>query len=218
MFKNVVAIVLLFSSYSSILAQGESAFFEGSMNFEVEIKGPAAGDLLVNEPNNKMDMHLKDGNYIINLRGGRYPKSFMFIADSNRQYSMDVQNKTAFKYSSFNDLAKKQKAPVAVYSGKTEEVNGVMCDIYRARSGQSLMTYFVCDQYRVDLGQFGEKTTAKASFLVKGLEGRIPLKTVKKDKNLLVITTVTKIQARTFAEEQFMIPPDFEIGKRDYRY
>ena len=69
----------------SLYAQTEQeTYFEGSLNYTVEFKGEQAAQLKQNEPNTKVRMFIKDADYIVQLSGGRYPKTFVFIADSNR--------------------------------------------------------------------------------------------------------------------------------------
>ena len=196
-------------------------YFEGSLAFEVEFKGQLAPMLKENEPNTKLLMHLKDADYIVQLSGGRYPKTFIFVADSNVEYSMDMANKRAFRYSSYADLSKegaKTAPPKAVPTGKKEQVHGIWCEEYRVVADESQFLYYVNDEYRVNLARFPSNAQSKASFLANGLEGRIPLKTIKRQQGLMAITTLTKATPREFDKEQFQIPPNFLVKNRDYRY
>ncbi|MEZ4829390.1 MAG: DUF4412 domain-containing protein [Bacteroidia bacterium] len=205
----------------NLFAQSDPAgFFEGSIQFEVQMKGPKADELKENKPNNQLLMHLKEGNYIVQLSGGEYPKTFIFIADSNYEYSIDMANQRAFRFSSYSDLNKPEpeEAPVAKATGNQAEVNGTICDEYKLRKGNALFTYYVCDKYRINTTLYPHNTRAKASFLAAGLDGRIPLKTVMQEPGLTVVTTVTKVTPKPFDSEQFRIPAGFEVKKRDYRY
>lgn len=202
-------------------SQSSSPYFEGSLSFEVRLKGATADMIKQNEPNKKLLMHLKDADYIVQLSGGRYPKTFLFVADSNVEYSMDMANKRAFRFSSFNDLtqaAKEAPKPEAAPTGKKEQIQGIWCEEYRMKTEKALFLYYVNDDYRVNLARFPDKPNTKASFLARGLDGRIPLKTVKRQSGLTAITSLTKVMPREFDQEQFQIPPNFKVKKRDYRY
>lgn len=215
----LISLLCILSTYT--YGQGEEVpSFEGTINYEVKFSGAMAENLRVNEANNELLIHMKDGDYIINLKGGRYPKTFMYVNKKDMEYSIDVSEKKAFVYSSHTDLNRethKEKPPIAQYSGKSAEVNGVMCDIYRMKKGDDFFTFFVTDQYRVNIDFFEGKKRAKPLFLVEGLEGKIPLKIIRKTPNLTVITQVKKFTPRSFSTEQFEVPVDFEVSKRDYR-
>ncbi|MEZ4775724.1 MAG: hypothetical protein R3D00_21270 [Bacteroidia bacterium] len=223
--KNIPYIILLtmaFSGFSvSVFAQtGEKKFFEGSIQFDVQMKGPMAEEIKKNEPNTQLLMHLKDGNYIVQLSGGQYPKTFIFISDSNYEYSMDMVNQRAFRFSSFSDLNKPepQETAVAKATGNQQEVNGILCDEYKLRKDNALFTYYVNESYVINACLYPAHTRAKASFLAAGLNGKIPLKTIKQESGITVVTTATKISPKEFDAEQFRIPSSFEVKNRDYRY
>ena len=199
------------------LAQG--TFFEGSLVFEVDISGAEAAVIKENEPNDKLVMHLKDGDYIVQLSGGRYPKTFLFIADSNYEYSVDMANQRAFRYSAHTDLNQPEEAPArAVPTGRQVEVMGISCTEYRLRREDEEFFYYVHDDYRVNTALFPVRPRAKASFLAAGLDGRIPLMTIKRQRGLVVRTTVKKITPQSFDPEQFAIPAGFTVKNRDYRF
>ncbi len=200
--------------------QNERTYFEGTISFEVDFKGADAGFITANEPNRKMDLHLKEGDYIVNLMGGKYPKTFLFVADSNREYLVDASKQIAYRHSTYTDRIyhNEQEPPIAKNSGKKAQVNGILCDVYLMKQPDTYFAYYVNDDYKVDLGQFPDTTNSNASFLVKGLEGRIPLKTIKKQKTLTVTTTFKEIKPQTFNPKQFLIPKSFKIFNRDYRY
>lgn len=200
--------------------EGEISYFEGTITYEVKFSGDAAENLQVNEANDELVIHMKDGDYIINLKGGRYPKTFMYVNKKDIEYSVDVSEKKAYIYSPHTDLNRethKEEPPIAQYTGKSAEVNGIMCDIYRMKKEDDFFTFFVSDQYVADLRFFEGKKRAKPLFLVKGLDGKIPLKIIRKTPNLTVITTVKQFTPRSFSAEQFELPVDFEVSKRDYR-
>ena len=195
-------------------------FFEGSIHYQVDLEGKAAGQIKLNEPNDQITMHLKDGDYIVRLYGGKYPKLFLFVADSNYEYSMDMANQRAYRFSPFSDQSKAtaKQNPLAKPTGKQMEISGKTCDEYLLKKEGIIFLYYVHDAYRVDLSAFPEKCRAKAAFLANGLEGRIPLKTIKKQPGFTVTTTAIKLEAREFQKAQFEIPPTFEVKNRDYRY
>ncbi len=198
-----------------------AGFFEGTIQYEVELSGPDSDLIKQSKPNTQMDMHLMKGNYIINLKGGEKPKTFLFIADSNREYIVEATKGIAYKFSKFTDRIYHEELdeePVAKSVGKKAEVNGVICDIFLLKLPKTQFAYYVNDDYRIDLSAFPKQAHSNASFLVKGLEGRIPLKTIKRQKNLTVTTTYKEIKAQNFNPKQFLIPPNFSVLSRDYRY
>lgn len=199
--------------------EAQTTYFEGSLYFEVEMKGPRVEAIKENEPNNKLLMHLRGADYIVQLSGGRYPKTFLFIADSNYEYSVDMANERAFRFSAHTDLNQpEEEAAKAQPTGRQQEVMGIVCEEYRMRREDAEFIYYVHDDYRVNTALYPLKPRAKASFLAAGLEGRIPLMTIKRQQGLIVRTTVKKIVPQTFDPQQFVIPPDFIVKNRDYRF
>lgn len=220
MYKNLLLIVTM------LLSGGLSAqeYFEGTMTFSVDFQGELAEMLRQNEPNTKLVMHLKDGDYIVLLQEGRYPKTFLFVADSNYEYSVDQNNRIAYRYSLHNDMnmethqLERDVDLEAQPTGETAEVNGTTCDVYRLRKPDAVFFYYVSQEYQVDRDKYPDPCRSKAAFLVPGLNGRIPLKTVKKTEGLTVTTTLTGVTKREFNPGQFRIPQGFAVKKRDYRY
>ncbi len=211
--------MLSFMMCLTCLGQSESnLYFEGTFSYKVELKGEMAENIKLNKPNTSIQMHIKEGSYIVNLKGGDYPKSFIFVSDSNWLYSINMAESVAYKYSSHNDRALSAKLPEAKLTGKKDTIMNIPCDIYVARSEDARFLYFVNDEYRIDTTLYNDSTNARANFLVSGLEGKIPLRSVKQTKGLTVVTTVTDISPQRFDEEQFRIPFTFELKKRDYRF
>ncbi|MCI4671415.1 MAG: hypothetical protein MRZ79_24955 [Bacteroidia bacterium] len=199
----------------------EQGFFEGTLQFSVEFKGEQADLLKQNEPNDEIIMHIKEGDYIVQLRGGRYPKTFIFMADSNHEYSVNFKEKLAFKYSKYTDrtlVDKNKEKPSAKPTGKQKEINGILCEEYRMATPKTVFYYYVNDAYVVDLAKYPDRPRTKASWLAEGLEGKIPLQTVKKQKDLVVKTTVKSVKTKDFDPRQFQIPKGFKVKGRDYRY
>lgn len=216
---RTILIFLVFTIGSFLIAQnGEIPFFEGTLTYQVKFNGASADAIRMNEPNNELELHIKDGSYIVNLKGGRYPKTFLYLNDRDVEVSINMQEKKAYKYSPHTDLNRENKeVPVAEFADKTAEVFGTTCDVYRMKKDNAYFLFYVSDDYRVDLKFYEDKKRAKPFFLVKGLEGRIPLKIVKKTKDLTVVTLIQNINLREFDKEQFELPKGFEISNRDYR-
>ena len=216
----ILAIGLLIGA--ELYAQSEdTAYFEGTLQFSVEFAGKQADLLKQNEPNDEVIMYIKEADYIVQLRGGRYPKTFIFIADSNHEYSVNFKEKVAFKYSKYTDrtlLEKNKEKPMAKPTGKKKEVKGVLCDEYRMTTPNTIFYYYVNDAYRVDLKKYPQRPRTKASWLANGLDGRIPLETLKKQKELTVKTSLKNLKGKKFSSKQFLIPDGFKIKGRDYRY
>ncbi|MEL6670692.1 MAG: hypothetical protein AAFR61_00820 [Bacteroidota bacterium] len=222
--KRGIVCLLLLGSFFCLPQVKSQDFFEGTIKFKVEAKGPMAKMLKENEFNDELTMHMREGDYIVLLGGGRYPKTFLFIADSNYEYSIDMSKKMAYKFSPHADKARESarqavKTPsMAKPTGKQQEVNQIMCDEYVMKKKDVIFYYYVHDDYRINRALFPKRTRAKASFLAQGLEGRIPLKTIKRQKDLMVITTATLIKPATFDKALFEIPPGFKVKGRDYRW
>ncbi len=218
MIKYFLPFLLAAFVASPRLQAQDNSYFQGSLYFQVTITGTQAEAIMLNEPNTKMLMHLSEGNYIVQLYGGRYPKTFIFLADSNYEYSMDMTNKRAFRFSSFSEKKENFDPPVAKPTGKTAVVNGITCEEYYLKNEGIEFLYYVNDDYRAHTAAFPEEPRTKASFLTIGLDGRIPLKTIKKEPGLIVETTLVKVDQKTLDPGQFGIPKGFEVGNRDRRY
>ncbi len=196
----------------------QNNFFEGLFEYKVEISGVEKALLEENQPNTQMAMRMKDNNYVVNLIGGMYPKTFMFIADSNFEYSIDVANKRAYRTSAYSTYSPMSKRPPVKPTGKKEIIMGVECEMYQHVTDSTLSQFWVSDKYRVDVSLYAKKKRAQANFLVPGLGGRIPLKMLKREKTITSVTTVTKIKPMAMRREQFTIPMDFEVKQRDLRW
>ncbi|MEL6132707.1 MAG: hypothetical protein AAFR59_05005 [Bacteroidota bacterium] len=205
----------------TVFAQTRDSFFEGTVRYKIEFKGANAEMIKRNKPNDKMTIHIKDADYIVQLGGGMYPKTFLFIADSNYQFSIDMSNRAAYRYSAHSDMAKTEKDEGDVSAkptGGTLTLNGIECQEYRMVKDGTEFLYYVHDDYRVDVGAYPANTRSKASWLAPGLEGRIPLRTIKKQKGLSVLTDLVSIGEASFELDQFRIPPGFKVKGRDYRF
>ena len=94
----------------------------------------------------------------------------------------------------------------------------IPCAEYRVQKKGEYIFYYVNDQYRIDPDLFKGKKDAQVNFLTAGLNGRIPLKTVRKTSVLTVTTQATQIQPRKLDISQFRIPENFLIKPRDNRF
>jgi hypothetical protein len=213
-FPRVLVLTALLTGAYAARAQ-ES--FQGTISYAIRVTGKDAQAFLENDPPKKMDLHVREGNYIINLSGGRIGRTMLFIADSNETYIVDAANKRAFKETYFVDTVK--TVPTAVPTGKTVDIKGIACKEYLVDKPriQEKIYYYVSDLYRVDLSLFEGKTEAKTDFLTNGLEGRIPLRKVMKTPMLTTELDLMAVKKTEHAPENFMIPAGFKIKKRDPR-
>jgi Domain of unknown function (DUF4412) len=228
--KQVFLIFFLFCAVFSVASAQTTpdtpAFFEGSLEYKVGIEGEAKDMILENKPNNLMTLHLKDGNYMVSLDGGMYPKTFMFLADSSYEYSIDMKNKRAFRVSTFNHYKPMWMRPPATATGKLDKIKVkvgkveqvVDCQVFEIKTDSSYTQLWVSDKYVANTSFYKEQKRAQANFLIQGLEGKIPLKIVKKEKGLITTITISIISPRKFDPKQFTIPDDFSILRRDRRW
>ena len=200
----------------SLAAQGQTSF-EGSVSYAIRVTGKDAQVFLENEPPKRMDVHIKGGNYIISLSGGRIGRTMLFIADSNETYIVDAANRRAFKETYYVDTVK--TVPTAVATGNSVEIKGINCKEYLVEKPktQEKIYYYVSDLYKVDPALYAGMTEAKADFLTKGLEGRIPLRKVMKTPMLTTELDLISVTKKVHAPENFQIPAGFKIKKRDPR-
>ena len=194
----------------------QEQFFEGTIDYRIVVTGKGATDFLMNEPAQKMRMQIKAPNYIIHLFEARYPKSFLFIADTNQTYSLDFTNKRAFRKTRYVDTT--TVVPIAKATGKTSMVKGITCQEYVIKKPKMHSFFYVCDQYRVDTTLFDSLDNAKANFLVRGLGGRIPLKTVIKQPGLTITTSMDSKKREKLPAQGFLIPEGWVVKGRDNRF
>lgn len=191
--------------------------FEGSVSYSIRLTGKGAADILMNEPPKKMDLHVKEDNFILSLTGGRIARTFLFIGDSSETYSIDVTNKKAYRNTYYRDTTK--VVPTAVSTGKTMLIKGETCQefVLEKPKEQETVTYYVTDKYRVDPKLYEGKKDAKADFLTPGLDGRIPFRKVIKTPDVTTEIDLTSIKSKSLDKENFMIPDGFIVKKRDPR-
>lgn len=214
-FHSTLALGLILLAASSL--SGQTSSFEGSLSYGIRVTGKNAQAYLENEPPKRMDLHVKEDNYIINLSGGRIARTLLFIGDSNETYIVDAANKRAFRETYFRDTVK--TVPTAVATGKTVDIKGIACKEYVVEKPkiQEKVFYYVSDLYQVDMTLYASHTEAKTDFLTKGLEGRIPLRKVIQTPNLTTEIDLISVKKTTHDPENFLIPHGFVLKKRDPR-
>jgi hypothetical protein len=212
--KLLVLLVLGIGFGATTQAQGS---FEGSVSYAIRVTGKDAQVFLENEPPKKLDLHIKEDNYIINLSGGRIARTMLYIGDSNDTYIIDAANRRAFKETYYVDTVK--TVPIAVATGKLVDIKGIACKEFMVDKPktQEKIFYYVNDLYRVDLALYVGKTEAKADFMTKGLEGRIPLRKVIKTPSLTTELDLMSIKKAVHDPENFLVPKGFKLKKRDPR-
>lgn len=200
---------------------GKEHFFEGLIKYQVEITGingspsKESQAFLEKKPCKNMDMFFKDGDFIINLYNGAFPTTRLFISDSNRVYTLDVQNTRAFRFEQYD--TETATPPTALPTGNQLVVAGVPCQEYKVEKPGRTIIYYVSDKYKVNTKLFKGKTRAQAAFLTKGLDGKIPLKTIQKANGLQITTTAVKIEPQKLQKEQFRIPNGWKMSGLDLR-
>ncbi|MCB9235751.1 MAG: hypothetical protein H6581_29155 [Bacteroidia bacterium] len=212
----VIMVLLTFVSARNAVAQN---FFEGSVTYNISITGKDAKGLLENEPAKKMDLHIKDDNFIINLYEARIPRTFLYIGDSNHTYIVDMASQVFYLRDYFQEDST-EAAPKAEKVQDSIQVKNEWCSVYRVvKPGEAAILYYVTDKYRVDLKNYEgkDKNEAKADFLTPGLDGRIPLRKVIKQANLTITTEYSSITPKALGEANFKIPRGFKRKKRDPR-
>ena len=214
--KNIFFLIG-FCLFLSLLAPSLKAqsFFEGSLSYSISLDGKIAEDLNSNKPAQKMDMHIKGGDFIVQLYEARIPKTFLFISDSNHTYVVDAANQTYFLRDYYYDPD--TVVPTAQIVKDTAHIMGHICRIYRVEKKGMVTYYYAPDDLRVDTRLYKGKDEAKANFLIEGLEGRIPLKTVIKKPGFETTILVTSIKPKVLAPNNFRIPGSFERKIRDRR-
>lgn len=222
----IIAVCGFYLSYGQDIEKtaegsGKDNFFEGLIKYQIDITGskgmPNADSyaFLEKKPCRNMDMFFKDGDFIINLYNGEFPSTRLFIGDSNWTYIIDVANQRAFRYEKYEPES--STPPTAIPTGNKLIVAGIECKEYKVEKPNRTILYYVSDKYRVNTRLFKGKTRAHAAFLTKGLEGRIPLKTIQKVNNLQITTTATKIEPKKLQKEQFRIPNGWYMAGWDLR-
>lgn len=247
--RAFVLVCALMLTGSALRAQPENLlsnldYFEGTIQYKISLSGPRAEYIRTLNNITLMTVHIKDNNYIVYEYGmpdhkepfsPNDPKleinqvlenTRVFLADSNEDYIVDVENRRFFKYDSYelqlkldSNLVGRKHVPEAVPTGDSVMILDVLCEKYRVEKEDEVIYYFVSPRYRVDLKQFEGLTKARISFLTPGLQGKIPLRTIRKKKNghLVIDIKATGITVRELHKNQFLIPKSFEFYLTDPR-
>jgi hypothetical protein len=212
--------------------------FCGFIDFEFKVKGEFAEELALVNDIKYMTLILREGDFIIQLygdeiapsRNSRYydaanpmhpeikqvfPTTRVFLSDSNRMYIVDAANRRVFRNESYE--IDNEGIPVALPLGDSIKVLNTTCYGYKVKKKNEEIIFYVSPKYRADLRFYPEGTAAKASFLTKGLNGCIPLKTIRKNPERTIEIVATRIQKRNLKKEEFSIPRGFKILGYDYR-
>ncbi len=196
-------------------SQKPEFFSSGSVEYNITYTGDLASDFLENKPPLTMDMHIFQDNYIINLKGGRIARTFLFIGDSSRTFIVDMQEKVYYLRDYYQGDTV-EEPPVAQKGKDTAIVNGIPCEVYRVKKHDGITFYYVSDKYRVNRDLF-EGKNARADFLTKGLDGRIPVKKVVKKEGITITSVMARINPVTHSQAMFAIPDGFARKLRDPR-
>jgi hypothetical protein len=199
-------------------SRAQETSFEGSVSYSIRLSGKGADALLAGEPPKKMEMHIKEDNFIINLSGGRIPRTFLFIGDSSETFIIDGGNRRAYRRTYFEDTA--AVSPKAIPTGITTTIGGYPCEEYKAvyTDRKEIVLFYVTDKFRVDPALFAGKKDAKADFLTDGLQGRIPLRKIIKTPEVITEIDLISIKEVSHDIQNFRIPKGFTMRKRDPRY
>ena len=214
-FRKMLAMTVLLIGFAYQASAQQT--FNGTFSYAIRLTGKESQAILQNDPPKKMDLHIRDGNYIVSISGGRIPRTMVFISDSNETYIIDAANRRAFKETYYLDTV--TVSPIAVPTGKKEEIKGISCDEYLVDKPEleQKIYYYVNDKYKVDLSLYEGKTEAKTDFLTQGLEGRIPIRKVIKSPGLYTEIDMTSVTEKIHDMENFQVPAGFKIKKRDPR-
>ncbi|MCS6790267.1 MAG: hypothetical protein NZ580_04725 [Bacteroidia bacterium] len=208
-----------FVFWSSLWAQSE-AFqaptppFEGLIVYKVKAKGEAAEILKENEPPTEMQLYVKGNRFLVNETGGSFPISRLYEPDSDRVYVLDPRLQRAFRSEPYR---KKPKNYPAHYIGDTLRILGKLCYAFQVKKPNEEIIYYVAPEYRVDVSAFAGKRRAYAFFLNEGLYGAIPLKMIRKRKDMTIEVVAVRIQAMKLDAESLRIPRGYQIWGYDYR-
>lgn len=214
----------------------ELNYFEGAIYYKFKVSGEASSELRSVNAIEFMELHIKDNNYLIHLYGSPpqppapfdpmnpkvelpkqvLPTTHLFLADSNHTYIIDASNERYFVDNAYT-LKRQKEVPEAVRTGDSMLVAKVLCYAYRVSKPDEEITYFISPKIRVNLARFKDLDGAKANFLTKGLNGCIPLRTVRKTPTYTVVIECTKVVPKKYDRSLFQLPAQFERIRMDYR-
>lgn len=213
----------IFFLSQTVCAQGgtlkaEKAF-EGKISYDVSYSGSAAEDFQIMNPPKKMDMLFKDGDFIIHMYGGAFPKTLLYINDSNRTYVIDLEKDQAYRGEKYK--RKFKTALKATPTGDSLKILNHWCYGYKVtrpanpklKMTASTITLYITGKYRVNLELFKGKGRSQAHFLLDGLQGCIPLKVITQEEYLTTTSVATLVRAAKFKTEDFRLPPGIKVRK-----
>jgi hypothetical protein len=227
---------------NNMFAQPESMitdldFFEGLIEYKFSHTGSSSAEFNQLNAIENMTLILKDGDFIIHLYGPPPPSpppfdpenpkielpkqvfnsTRLFLADSNQMYSLDMKNKRLYMSDSYEVQHKDTIIPTAIPTGDSLKILKWMCYGYKVKKNEEEITYYVTKKIKANMAFFPSQTKAKVNFLTEGLNGAIPLKTVRKHKNYTIYIQATSIKPQTLDKAEFDIPPGFRRFKYDHR-
>ena len=195
--------------------------FEGSVTYAITYDGADRDEVELNEPPKQLVMFIRVPDFILHTRGGRFSKSLLYINDSNRVYSIDAANNRAFRSEPYRV---RRRPPTATPTGDSARILGRMCYAFRystpetKREPARTTTLWISPSLRVDASLFRENSRAQAYFLVRGLEGCIPLRIQVQEPRLTTTTEATAVSPRSLPAVEFTLPKGMSIFKgTDYR-
>ncbi len=221
----------LFAQAGALTPEKET-YFQGSITYTIDAGGPLYAQMeKVYKQNKQMILRIKDADFIVILSNGDFPVTRLFIADSNHTFILDQNNSRYFLYegSQLKDKKNKNKqkalqseeseshVPTAEPTQDSLLVCGHMCKAYVIKKPHEKITLYVSPKYKVNTALFKNKTAAQAAFLTKGLQGMIPLKTVRESKDIKTVITATKIEPQELQTGGFRLPPKWKRELYDYR-
>lgn len=223
-----------------VIVPGATNFFEGTITYAFTVDGEIGKAMEYINDIKFMTFVIKDGNYVIHLYGKQgsndqvrdwnyenpvetadarlkqvFPTTRLFNSDSNLTYIIDAKNARAFRKDNYDPG--EQEIPTATPTGDSLKILNVMCYAYKVQKGEEEIIHYVSPKYRVNMRYYGHQSRSRHAFMTHGLDGCIPLKTIRKNKERTITVTASKITAQKLTAEQFAIPPKFKILNRDYR-
>lgn len=188
--------------------------FNGTVTYNIRVSGKMAQEYLVNEPPKQLTMHIQDNDFIVKLGGGRIPRTFLFIADSNHTFIVDIPNERYFRRTYYVDTS--NVVPIAAPTGETKRIKGRDCMEYTTRrtDRKEVIYYYVHNDFQVDTTLYAGLDGAKADFLVPGLGGRIPLWKEIKTPEMTTSIELANIKREELPKGAFRIPEGFSSKKK----
>jgi hypothetical protein len=218
-------------------AYEQSAYFEGQIQYKIQTSGRIGEALSYYNPLDNMIMNFRGGDFIVRLTGNlnTLPQEHdeygmpigefrfeafntvrLYIGDSDRVYIVDMANERAFTQER-RWKAKSSTPPTAVPIQDSAIIAGVKCFAYRVVKPDEEIIYYINPKYRINTALYKGKKRAKAAFLTIGLDGCIPLKTIRKQKDIITATIATKITPSKYPVGLFRLPPGIKLVGADYR-